>query len=550
MRKQRWKLILLAAFGIVCLNACLKEELVSPIERHSLPEAERKGIYSSDIEAMKLWLQENDQQLFMTKSGEVEENKLFSDISPQWEWAYVTHDSKHKLKTVEVPIASYERALFVPSENEAAYMQLNDARYITSLTYLILCLDEKSGDIMGFFMTQVPSKSYLDKTEFKSYTSTYLSRAKDFDGSILFHDMHGEFLNGWKYEEGVITEKYLPSENALQTKGGYWKETTVCEPVYVEIRQEMYYTVESGGYVSGPHYNGDQVTYEYVGDYCYTVKRWIDTGDSGDYTPGTGGGGSADVGIKDPPKEIEPRLVDCSELGIESAKRAGDLWNKFKELGVEEEYLKSYQKENVEYGMALLLDTLTGSCRFSGVSEGTEDHVNIEYWCESNEICYGTIHNHPSSGPPSMQDLWSLIDRCKKSNGKSGHSIIATKNGKILDLQVVDTTKAYSFWKEYTALVNDKDALNPQKEEAWNLEVNAVAADVRKVSDFPEGEMDTDGVIAEWEYYAFVHLCNQKQVGVVLLQFIDGEFKMLGTEEERVIVNQDTIRCIYRQRCK
>lgn len=549
MSKQKWKFVLLVAFSIGCLHACMKEELVSPIERHPLPEAEKKGLYSADIEAMKLWLQENEQQLFMTKSGEVEENKLFSDISPQWEWAYVTYDSKHKLKTVEVPIASYERTLFVPAENEAAYMQMNDARYITSLTYLILCLDEKSGEIMGFFMTQVPSKAYLDKTEFKSYTSTYLSRAKDFDGSILFHDMHGEFLNGWKYENGVIVEKYLPIENALQTKGGYWKKKTVCVPVYVEVREEMYYTVESGGYVSGPHYNGDKVTYEYVGDYCYIAKWWIDTGDD-DYKPGGGGGGSADVGVTNPPKEVEPRLMDCSELGIESASRANDLWVKFERADIENQYLNYYQDKDIEYGLALLLDTIRGSCRFSDLATGIEDYVNIQYKCGENEICYGTIHNHPSSKCPSIQDLWSLIKKCNKSKGKSRHSIIAAKNGTILDLQIVDTTKAYSFLKEYSALINGKDTLSPQKKAEWTTMLSEAIKDIIAVSDTPDDCVNPDDYYAEWTYHGFVYLCNRKQAGVVLLQLIDGEFKMLGAEEERVIVNQDTVRYIYRQRCK
>lgn len=68
---------------------------------------------------------------------------------------------------------------------------------------------------MGFFMTIVPSpyytRTYRQRIEKRN---TYISRDKYLGGYVLYHDLDGEFVNGWKYKSGKVIAKIkkVPSE--------------------------------------------------------------------------------------------------------------------------------------------------------------------------------------------------------------------------------------------------------------------------------------------------------------------------------------------------
>ena len=49
-------------------------------------------------------------------------------------------------------------------------------------------------------MTIMPSVEYMEQTDFKSFYNSYLKRDKNFDGYIIYHDLDGNFVNGWKYD--------------------------------------------------------------------------------------------------------------------------------------------------------------------------------------------------------------------------------------------------------------------------------------------------------------------------------------------------------------
>lgn len=97
--------------------------------------------------------------------------------------------SNDEYRTVEVPIWAYSRTLFTLPENAIAYDETGNSMYIQSLTRLVILTNKKKGTTQGFFMTLIPSKEYMDAKNFNVYRSTYLSREKDFDGYVYFHEI-------------------------------------------------------------------------------------------------------------------------------------------------------------------------------------------------------------------------------------------------------------------------------------------------------------------------------------------------------------------------
>jgi hypothetical protein len=47
-------------------------------------------------------------------------------------------------------------------------------------------------------MTMVGDKQYLETKKFKLWQNNYLKKDKDFSGLVLFHNLEGAFVNGWR----------------------------------------------------------------------------------------------------------------------------------------------------------------------------------------------------------------------------------------------------------------------------------------------------------------------------------------------------------------
>lgn len=65
----------------------------------------------------------------------------------------------------------------------------------------------KTNTETGFLMTIIPSKFYTKTHADRINKNTYLHRDKYLFGSVLFHDLNGKFVNGWKYERGKVVSK-------------------------------------------------------------------------------------------------------------------------------------------------------------------------------------------------------------------------------------------------------------------------------------------------------------------------------------------------------
>jgi len=65
--------------------------------------------------------------------------------------------------------------------------------------------NRETGETVGFLMTLIPNLSYIESTHFDPFKkNSYTERDKKLNGYVLYHDMDGNFVNGWMYDNGHI----------------------------------------------------------------------------------------------------------------------------------------------------------------------------------------------------------------------------------------------------------------------------------------------------------------------------------------------------------
>lgn len=177
----------------------------------------------------------------------------------------------------------------VLTECHEKYLATGDDRYLMTVTRLIVLQYEDEREPLLFFMVISPSVKYLEMTKFRPYYNTYPERDKSFDGNILFYNLSGEFVNGWKYEDGKILNKLLPCDDTgIPSRSGY----IVCDNIYQWLCEQTSdgedITVEIGTATATA-----RCGYGWIGGYCYEVSTgtW-EPGGEGEAGDGGGGDGN------------------------------------------------------------------------------------------------------------------------------------------------------------------------------------------------------------------------------------------------------------------
>lgn len=89
---------------------------------------------------------------------------------------------------------------------------------MNSSTKLVFLKHKDNGKVEQFLMTVFGDKEYKNKNAHRLKLNTYLERDEQFSGYILYHDLDGKFVNGWKYRNGKIVAKSTQTEDSsLQT---------------------------------------------------------------------------------------------------------------------------------------------------------------------------------------------------------------------------------------------------------------------------------------------------------------------------------------------
>ena len=161
----------------------------------------------SDLDIARNWY--NQQQITHeaeTRSDNLNVNPIpVLSGSPSWQYYAISRNDS--LLVVGVDLTDRVCQDFVTKENWDFYQQTKEWKYRRSYTHFVYVKNYKTNTETGFLMTIIPSKFYTKTHANRINKNTYLHRDKYLFGSVLFHDLNGKFVNGWKYERGKVVGK-------------------------------------------------------------------------------------------------------------------------------------------------------------------------------------------------------------------------------------------------------------------------------------------------------------------------------------------------------
>ena len=293
-RCKKWRILAgMAILGM--LFACTDYMLQDAGDQTTKPPKNKNEELTAS--AAQEWFESNYAPVVATRSAGDQE-RLFK---PHWgeakEW------NRMRYEVVETPIYTQGMHIILDSETETHWEPGKKNNFIRNNVRLVVLRDRKTGKTRSFIMTFVGTYEYLKKTRTIGKNG-YLYRQPDFSGAVLFHELNGAFINGWRYADGKIvaaisrpTEKKdsLINSSSVATRAEHQVCHDVCYPVYDSYCDYSY--VQSGDMESGiiydivencyPTYSGNECTEE-----CYTYDDGLDDRDdnwNGDYPPGGAG---------------------------------------------------------------------------------------------------------------------------------------------------------------------------------------------------------------------------------------------------------------------
>jgi hypothetical protein len=260
MRKKvlRRTILLFLLAGIVF--ACMDEEgLFSDKNKLSPAVSKAKAWFESHADGLQLQLKAlgGDEIMLLT---------------PDWKKSFSNSDAN--CEVVEIDLISEDNAHFVYSECRERFEETKDRNYLASNIRLIVHTDKKTKETDGFIMIAYPDLIYAIKNKDRALKNvSYLKRDKDFGGFIYYYNMMGNFVNGWRYEDGTAYVFY--PEN----------------PTNQELRSQVCYSItECTNYYTDWYVNGEYQETVYNGSDCVVIgTSCYETGNGG-YTGGGGGG--------------------------------------------------------------------------------------------------------------------------------------------------------------------------------------------------------------------------------------------------------------------
>jgi hypothetical protein len=121
-------------------------------------------------------------------------------ISPYWSKA-TAFTSKKGLNIVEAPALKKGDMAF--ARNMPANLSKYDFSQSGSLTSMLILKQGKQH--AAYAMTILGDSSYIKGDYSKLANNTYRKKDKDFTGWVLYHQLNGTFVNGWRYVNGKVT---------------------------------------------------------------------------------------------------------------------------------------------------------------------------------------------------------------------------------------------------------------------------------------------------------------------------------------------------------
>jgi hypothetical protein len=238
------------------------------------------------VEQARLFLEKQRSDQISLKSGSLNSIGLKAD------WKNASLSSNEKVNVVETDILTLGGKFgFAMRESYDNYENFLQVGYLYSPTRLVIKKNKTTNEMVCFLMTIVGDKGYLEQKCFDLWNNNYLRIEKDFTGLVLFHNLEGQFVKGWRYSAGEICGMLNAAQNTdtglrLKSTGGWNCEQ---ETIYFMTFEDRYQTVYTNGVNPIESYSYTSVhTTEIVMSDCT-------------YDPGTeSGGGSTENPASDP----------------------------------------------------------------------------------------------------------------------------------------------------------------------------------------------------------------------------------------------------------
>lgn len=168
----------------------------------SLENKVQDAVFNATVEKAKAIFESKspDFPVIQSRSADgVEKGIVFE---PVWDEAFVAGHKDGSI-TVETHIRVSQPFHILPQDAQEAYEQTKDSRYLQHLSRsVVLMREEENAEPLAFLMTIAGSKKYMETHDFQLYDVSYAEIPEDFSGMILYHTLAGDFINGWKVEEG------------------------------------------------------------------------------------------------------------------------------------------------------------------------------------------------------------------------------------------------------------------------------------------------------------------------------------------------------------
>lgn len=248
------------------------------------------------ISIAKQWYVEHYEPVITTRSSLHNLTELM--MRPMWSGAKEYTCGRYE--SVEIPILTKGYHIIVDAETAQKWKPEDRVNYIRNVAKFVILYDKKKKSTRSFVMVFVGSYDYLYNKRTIGKNS-YFYREPDFDGAVLFYELNGSLINGWKYAEGKIIATISPSMEGSGQHGQGHSATTrgsilsCYDECYIDYQQEcsqdegtVGFDEEFGGEIPIINAHCSMVPYEN----CTTVCAWIDdgTGDGNDDNPPGGAG--------------------------------------------------------------------------------------------------------------------------------------------------------------------------------------------------------------------------------------------------------------------
>lgn len=163
------------------------------------------------VDVAQQWYQANYAPVVKTRTGlEVSASNML--MKPSWNKA--KEFNRRRYEVVEVPIQTKRHHIFLDAETAKKWQPTSAFKFVRNTAKIVVERDKKTGRTRSFMMVFVGSCNYLKDTRTMGKNS-YLYREPDFDGMVLFYELNGTLVNGWKYANGKITGSIAPKVNGL-----------------------------------------------------------------------------------------------------------------------------------------------------------------------------------------------------------------------------------------------------------------------------------------------------------------------------------------------